>query len=89
MTSLFSFSAQFTSATTIEDAGLRIVSRQNLKGNGNDLGIDNICLFGLECDIDVDGKVNYLGVDTNGSGVFDAIEAGLDPRVWVLIIMEL
>ncbi|WP_131431029.1 lectin-like domain-containing protein [Chryseobacterium formosense] len=43
-------------------------------GNGDDIGLDNISLTIPNCDTDGDGIPNYLDLDSDGDGCFDAIE---------------
>lgn len=45
-------------------------------GNGDDVGIDNVSLTIQNCDTDGDGIPNYLDLDSDGDGCFDAIEGG-------------
>jgi len=43
-------------------------------GNGDDIGLDNISLTIPNCDTDGDGIPNYLDLDSDNDGCFDAIE---------------
>lgn len=75
------YDLEFVSNSEVEAVSLRIVNLQNILGNGNDLGIDNISLKTLECNVDNDELPNFLDVDSDNDGIFDAIEAGLDPSL--------
>lgn len=43
-------------------------------GSGNDLAIDDIIIYQSVCDTDQDGTPDYLDLDSDGDGCFDAIE---------------
>ncbi len=75
------YKEDFSSNIQIINASFRIINLQLKSNPGNDLGIDNIFLSTKECNIDSDELPNFLDLDSDNDGVFDAIEAGLDPSL--------
>ena len=69
---------EFVPSAGIENIGFRIVNTQSQSGNGNNIGIDNISLKILGCDIDNDDIPNYLDLDSDNDGILDFVEAGLN-----------
>ena len=63
---------EFTATTS--SVTLEIINQQPSGGNGNDVGIDNIILTPLYCDLDNDGTPNQFDLDSDNDGCPDAIE---------------
>ena len=53
---------------------LEIINQQPSGSAGNDVGIDNIILTPLYCDLDNDGTPNQFDLDSDNDGCADAIE---------------
>lgn len=63
---------EFTATTS--SVILEIINLQATGSNGNDVGIDNIILTPLYCDLDNDGTPNQFDLDSDNDGCPDAIE---------------
>lgn len=63
---------EFTATTS--SVTLEIINQQPSGGAGNDVGIDNIILTPLYCDLDNDGTPNQFDLDSDNDGCPDAIE---------------
>ena len=63
---------EFTATTS--NITLEIINQQANGSNGNDVGIDNIILTPLYCDLDNDGTPNQFDLDSDNDGCPDAIE---------------
>ena len=63
---------EFTATTS--SVILEIINQQPSGGAGNDVGIDNIILTPLYCDLDNDGTPNQFDLDSDNDGCPDAIE---------------
>lgn len=61
--------------TSAKNIYIEITSNVN-SGQGNDFALDDIIINELYCDTDNDGNPNYLDLDSDGDGCFDAIEGG-------------
>ncbi len=61
---------------TTPNVTMELLSSQNSAIGGNDVGIDNIGLFALNCDTDGDGIQNHLDLDSDNDGCFDVVESG-------------
>ena len=63
---------EFTATTS--SVILEIINEQPSGNAGNDVGIDNIILTPLYCDLDNDGTPNQFDLDSDNDGCPDAIE---------------
>ena len=63
---------EFTATTS--NVILEIINQQPSGSAGNDVGIDNIILTPLYCDLDNDGTPNQFDLDSDNDGCPDAIE---------------
>jgi len=70
------FGDKFTPTATQTIVTIRVINKQNIDGNGNDIGIDNIFLSRLECDFDRDGIPNSEDLDSDNDGIYDIVENG-------------
>jgi len=66
----------FTPGPTVTIVTIRVINRQNIDGNGNDIGIDNIFLSTNACDFDRDGIPNSEDLDSDNDGIYDIVESG-------------
>jgi hypothetical protein len=67
---------QLNFTPTENNVTLEIINLQPNGSFGNDVGIDNIILAPLFCDLDGDGIPNQLDLDSDNDGCPDAIEGG-------------
>ncbi|WP_299312813.1 T9SS type B sorting domain-containing protein [uncultured Aquimarina sp.] len=66
----------FTPDPGVTVVTIRVINRQNIDGNGNDIGIDNIFLSTTGCDFDRDGIPNSQDLDADNDGIYDIVESG-------------
>jgi len=66
----------FVPDPTVNVVSIRVINRQNVDGNGNDIGIDNVFLSTTACDFDRDGIPNSEDLDADNDGIYDIVETG-------------
>jgi len=66
----------FIAAPGVNVVTIRVINKQGVDGNGNDIGIDNVFLSTKACDFDRDGIPNSEDLDSDNDGIYDIVEAG-------------